>query len=162
MSGQQEAPDGVPAGEVYDWFVRGLDLLEGGNAQAAAALLAHARSAEPASASILEALARATFDAGRYPEAHDLFRELVETTPDDDYARFGLGLSRLRVGDVPGAVEQLALAAAMRPTRAEYQRALREARATLRAREMSSSSGTGDLGDPGDPGDSGAGEERPT
>jgi predicted Zn-dependent protease len=127
--------DGRPAGEVYDWFVRGLSLLEGGNAEAAASLLTHARAHEPDSASILEALARATFDSGRYDEAHQLFGELVEATPDNDYARFGLGLSRMRVGDVTGAVEQLALATAMRPAREDYQRALREARATLRARE---------------------------
>jgi predicted Zn-dependent protease len=128
-------PDGGPAGEVYDWFVRGVSLLESGNAEAAAALLAHARSAEPGSASILEALARATFDAGRHTEALTLFAELAEASPDNDYARFGLGLSRMRTGDVTGAVEQLALAAAMRPGRADYQQALREARATLRARE---------------------------
>ena len=39
------------------------------------------------------------------------------------------------MGDVPGAVEQLAMAATMRPGRQDYQRALREARATLAARE---------------------------
>lgn len=127
--------DGVPAGEVYDWFVRGLGLLDGGNAEAAASLLAHAHAREPESASILEALARATFDAGRYAEASRLFGELVETTPDNDYARFGLGLTRMRLGDVPGAVEQLALATAMRPARQDYQQALREARATVRSRE---------------------------
>jgi predicted Zn-dependent protease len=132
--------DRRPAGEVYDWFVRGLRLLEGGNADAAASVLAHAHEAEPDSASILEALARATFDAGRYREAQALFAELVETTPDNDYARFGLGLTRMRVGDVSGAVEQLALATAMRPARADYQQALRAARATLRARR--------DLADP--------------
>ena len=131
---EQGRSDGVPSGEVYDWFVRGLRLLDGGNAEAAAALLEHARSAEPSSASILEALARATFDAGRYADAHSLFGELAETSPDNDYARFGLGLSRMRTGDVSGAVEQLALAAAMRPGRTDYQQALREARATLRAR----------------------------
>jgi len=126
--------EGEPAGEVYDWYVRGLRLLETGNAAAAAELLAHAHFREPDSASVLEALARATFDARRYAEAHRFFGVLVETTPDNDYARFGLGLSRMRAGDVPGAVEQLALAAAMRPERADYQQALREARATLRAR----------------------------
>lgn len=126
--------EGEPAGEVYDWYVRGLRLLETGNAAAAAELLAHAHSREPDSASVLEALARATFDARRYAESHRFFGVLVETTPDNDYARFGLGLSRMRAGDVPGAVEQLALAAAMRPERADYQQALREARATLRAR----------------------------
>ncbi|MGH8894482.1 MAG: tetratricopeptide repeat protein [Actinomycetes bacterium] len=131
----QPAADGTPAGEVYDWFVRGLRLLESGNADAAASLLAHAHASEPESASILEALARATFDAGRYDDAGRLFGELVEITPDNDYARFGLGLTRMRVGDVPGAVEQLALATAMRPARKDYQQALSEARATLRARE---------------------------
>lgn len=130
----EQRNDGEPAGEVYDWFVRGLRLLDGGNAEAAAALLAHAHAREPGSASILEALARAAFDAGRYQQAHDLFGELAETAPDNDYARFGLGLTRMRRGDVTGAVEQLALAAAMRPARADYQQALREARATLRAR----------------------------
>ena len=126
---------GTPAGEVYDWYVRGLALLDGGNAEAAAAVLTHARDREPGSASILEALARATFDAGRYADAGRLFGELAEASPDSDYARFGLGLSRVRSGDVAGGVQHLALAAAMRPARAEYQRALREARATLRARE---------------------------
>lgn len=126
--------EGEPGGEVYDWFVRGLDLLEGGNAAAAAELLAHAHAREPESASILEALARATFDARRYVEAHRLFGQLAQTSPDSDYARFGLGLSLLRVGDVPAAVEQLALAAAMRPDRTDYGQALRGARATLRAR----------------------------
>lgn len=134
MGGPGGEPRGGPGGEVYDWFVRGLRLLESGDAEAAAELLAHARAREPESASILEALARATFDARRYAEAHRLFGRLAETTPDNDYARFGLGLSLLRVGDVPAAVEQLALATAMRPARADYQQALREARATLRAR----------------------------
>jgi predicted Zn-dependent protease len=132
---EDSARDGVPAGEVYDWFVRGTTLLESGNPEAAAELLAHAHSREPESASVLEALARALFDARRYAGAADRFTELVELSPDSDYARFGLGLSRLRLGDLGGAIEQLALAAAMRPERAEYQQVLREARATARARE---------------------------
>ena len=134
---------GEPAGEVYDWYVRGVDLLETGNAAAAAELLAHARAREPDSASVLEALARATFDARRYAEAHRIFAQLVDTTPDNDYARFGLGLSRMRMGDVPGAVEQLALAAAMRPGRRDYQQALREARATIQARADAAGSADG-------------------
>ena len=64
---------------------------------------------------MLEALARALFDARRYGEAADRFTELVETSPDNDYARFGLGLSRMRLGDLTAAVEQLAMATAMRP-----------------------------------------------
>lgn len=125
---------GRPAGEVYDWFVRGRTLLEGGNPEAAAELLTHAREREPESASVLEALARALFDARRYPEAEHRFTELVAASPDDDYARFGLGLTRMRLGDLAGAVQQLSMAAIMRPARADYQQALREARATVRAR----------------------------
>ena len=143
---EDSARDGVPAGEVYDWFVRGTTLLESGNPEAAAELLAHARTREPESASVLEALARALFDARRYAEAADRFTELVELSPDSDYARFGLGLSRLRLGDLGGATEQLALAAAMRPGRADYQQVLREARATARAREEAAGRSSVDAG----------------
>jgi Flp pilus assembly protein TadD len=126
---------GQPSGEVYDWYVRAMQLLEGGNPEAAASLLAHARAEEPSSTSVLEALARAVFDARRYAESAALFGELIEVNPDNDYARFGLGLARMRMGDVTGAVEQLALAVAMRPGSKEYDQALRAARATLRLRE---------------------------
>ena len=95
--------DGVPAGEVYDWYVRGTTLLESGNPEAAAELLGHAHRREPESASVLEALARALFDARRYAEAAGRFTELVEVSPDSDYARFGLGLSRMRLDDLAGA-----------------------------------------------------------
>lgn len=129
-----QSAGGLPAGSVYDWYVRGRTLLDSGNPEAAAELLRHAREHEPESASVLEALARALFDAHRYTEAERRFTELVESSPDDDYARFGLGLTRLRLGDLGGAVQQLAMAATMRPARADYQQALREARATVRAR----------------------------
>ena len=133
-AGDTAEGQGLPAGEVYDWYVRGRTLLDSGNQEAAAELLSHAREHEPESASVLETLARALFDAHRYAEAEARFTELVETSPDDDYARFGLGLTRLRLGDLGGAVQQLAMAATMRPARADYQQTLREARATVRAR----------------------------
>jgi Flp pilus assembly protein TadD len=100
-------------------------------------LLTHAHAEEPSSASVLEALARAVFDARRHAEAAEHFTALIEVQPDNDYARFGLGLSRMRSGDHAGAVEQLALAVAMRPDRRDYEQALKEARATLRFREQS-------------------------
>ena len=62
-------PDVLPQGEVYDWYVRGLDLLESGNAAAAVTLLTHAANSEPESRSVREALARAQFDSGLYDEA---------------------------------------------------------------------------------------------
>ena len=95
-----------------------MELLRRGSPAAAAQVLQRASTAEPASRSVREALARAQFDAGRYAEAADNFRMIVEASPSDDYAHFGLGL---------------ALAAAMRPDAAHYTEALRSVRATLRA-----------------------------
>jgi tetratricopeptide (TPR) repeat protein len=118
-----------PVGGVYEWYVRGVELLEGGDPAAASQLLARAAAAEPTSRSIREALARALFDAGRYEEARAAFRSLVAADPADDYALFGVGLAAARLGDHKDAVEHLALAAAMRPDVADYGRALRRARA---------------------------------
>jgi Flp pilus assembly protein TadD len=137
---QGRVSEGEPAGEVYDWYTRAVELLEGGNPQAAAELLAHARARVPESASVLEALARATFDARRFGEAASLFADLADHSPDNDYAHFGLGLSRMRLGDHAGAIDPLAMAAAMRPGRKEYGQALREARATIRFRQQGAGS----------------------
>ncbi|NHC47083.1 tetratricopeptide repeat protein [Motilibacter aurantiacus] len=126
-----------PAGGVYDWYVRGMSLLEGGSPEAAAQLLERAHHEEPASNSIREAFARALFDARRYPAAVEQFAELAEREPDNDYARFGLGLTRFRLGEFEAAVSHLSMAVAMRPGRPEYVRALREAQATVKAREQS-------------------------
>src|ERR1700731_2986742 len=110
----------LPEGDVHAWYRRGMELLGNGSPAAAAQVLQRASTAEPASRSIREALARAQFDAGRYAEAAGNFRLIVEASPSDDYAHFGLGL---------------ALAAAMRPDDRHYTEALRSVRATLRARE---------------------------
>jgi len=132
--GEHARDERPPAGEVYDWYVRGLDLLARGEAAAAAQVLGHAMRAEPESRSIREALSRAHFDAGRYDEALANFRVLVDGRPDDDYAHFGLGLAAQRLGDLETAAEHLALAAAMRPELRHYADALRGVRATRRVR----------------------------
>ena len=49
----------LPAGEVYDWYTRGMQLLAAGDAAAAAQLLEHAARAEPDARSVREGLARA-------------------------------------------------------------------------------------------------------
>jgi tetratricopeptide (TPR) repeat protein len=125
----------LPDGDVHAWYRRGLELLGRGSPAAAAQVLQRAATAEPASRSVREALARAQFDAGRYAEAADNFRMLVEASPSDDYAHFGLGLALARIGHHAAAAEYLALAAAMRPDAAHYTEALRAVRATLRAQE---------------------------
>jgi Flp pilus assembly protein TadD len=110
-------------------------LLGKGSPAAAAQVLQRAATAEPNSRSVREALARAQFDTGRYAEAADNFRVIVEASPSDDYAHFGLGLSLCRTGDPERAAEYLALAAAMSPDRKPYTDALRQVRATLEARK---------------------------
>ncbi|TDD74774.1 tetratricopeptide repeat protein [Actinomadura rubrisoli] len=119
---------------MYEWYTRGLELLRSGSASAALQLLIRAADAEPGSHSIREALGRAQFGARLFGEAAESFRGIVEEEPAEDYARFGLGLALSRMGDLEGAVEHLALAAAMRPDNQDYTRALRHARATLESR----------------------------
>jgi Flp pilus assembly protein TadD len=123
-----------PEGDPHEWYQRGLELLSRGSPAAAAQILQRAASAEPGSRSVREALARAQFDARRYTEAADNFRLIVEASPADDYAHFGLGLSLARSGDPASAAEYLALAAAMRPDHKHYTTALLQVRATLHSR----------------------------
>ena len=120
---------GAPEGGVYEWYQRGLALLANGHPAAAATLLARAAEEEPGSRSVLEALARAQYDAGRYQEAIASFTQLIAVNPTDDYAHFGLGLAASRAGELQTAAEHLALAVAMRPDLGHYARALRGVRA---------------------------------
>jgi tetratricopeptide (TPR) repeat protein len=132
----QRDAGGAAPDDTYDLYRRGLDLLGKGSAAAAAQLLERAAAAEPESRSILEALARAQFDTRRYEDAAVSFRRIVEASPTDDYAQFGLGLALSRTGHHDAAAEHLALAAAMRPDLRHYTEALRSVRATLKARNL--------------------------
>jgi tetratricopeptide (TPR) repeat protein len=118
-----------PEGGVYEWYQRGMHLLGNGDPAAAATLLERAAEAEPASRSVLEGLARAQYDAGRYDDAIASFTRLTVVNPTDDYAQFGLGLAASRAGHLKLAAEHLALAVAMRPDLGHYARALRGVRA---------------------------------
>ena len=130
----RESAEPAHTADTHQLYQRGLDLLGRGSPAAAAQLLQRAAVAEPRSRSIREALARAQFDTGQYAAAADNFRLIVEASPSDDYAQFGLGLALARTGDQSGAAEHLALAAAMRPNLRHYTDALRSVRATLQAR----------------------------
>ena len=118
-----------PGGGVYEWYQRALQLLGDRNPDAAATLLERALAEEPGSRSVLEALARAQYDAGRFRAAMDSFDRLIAVNPTDDYAHFGLGLAASREGELELATEHLALAVAMRPDQGHYARALRGVRA---------------------------------
>lgn len=131
--GDDEA--GRPAGDVYDWYVRGQELLAQRHPAAAAQLLRRAVEAEPNSRAAREALGRALFDAREYEAAREVFATIVADYPSDDYAHFGLGLAALRARDYRVAVEHLSLAVAMKPGQYHYATALRAARVRLEAEE---------------------------
>jgi Flp pilus assembly protein TadD len=134
MRERARSDEGAPIGDVYEWFRRGTALLADGHAGAAQQLLTRAAAAEPGSAAIRETLARAQFDARAYGAALESFRELALADPSDDYAQFGWGLAAARTGDFEESAVHLALAVAMRPEAAHYRAALRQTRATLKAR----------------------------
>jgi predicted Zn-dependent protease len=134
-NGGKEPGAGPDPTDVHAWYTTGMELLGKGSPAAAAQVLQRAANAEPTSRSVREALARAQFDTGQYRAAADNFRAIVEASPSDDYAHFGLGLSLARAGDHSAAAEYLALAAAMRPDRKHYTDALRQVRATLKFRK---------------------------
>ncbi|MFN8171923.1 MAG: tetratricopeptide repeat protein [Candidatus Nanopelagicales bacterium] len=121
---------------LYDQYRRAIALLEGGSPDAAAVLLARLRVEDPGSTSVLEAHARALFDSHRYEEAASAFGELVERSPDEDYAHYGLGLSLWRLQRFPQARDHLAMAFVMKPSRSEYGDALAQVKATLRSRSL--------------------------
>ena len=89
--------------EAFSAFQQGSHLLETANHHAAATVLERARDLEPGTGSIREALARAYYATGRVRAAEAEFAAAVEIDPVNDYAHFGLGLCRLRIGDRTGA-----------------------------------------------------------
>ena len=119
MSGEELTPD-ERAEHVYDLYQRGSALLEAGDFLAAAIPLEQARSYEPDKTSIREALGRAYFRSGRYAQARDEFAAVVERSPVNDYAHFCLGRALSLTGRRQEAKHHLALAACLRPERADY------------------------------------------
>ena len=119
---------------VYEWYQRGLSLIEAGDFHAAATLLERAAAAEPGKTSIHEALARAYFRSGRFSDALDQFNVVIELSPANDYGYFGRGLSLDRLGRLPEAVGHLRMANVMRPGNADYEAALASSEARLAGR----------------------------
>ena len=116
--------DVVSTAPAYDWFQRGIALLDAGDFHAAATLLERAAEAEPGKGSIHEALARAYFRSGRFKAALDQFTRVLELSPVNDYAHFGSGLCLGRLGKLREAVGHLRMANVMRPGNRDYEEAL--------------------------------------
>jgi Flp pilus assembly protein TadD len=106
--------------DVYDLYRRGSELLEAGDYSAAAIPLEKASRYEPDKTSIREALGRAYFRAGRYAQAREEFRAVVERAPVNDFAHFCLGRALEKTGRRDEAKRHLALACNLRPDRADY------------------------------------------
>jgi Flp pilus assembly protein TadD len=106
--------------QVYDLYRRGSDLLEHGDFSAATIPLEKARDLEPEKSSIREALGRAYFRTGRYEQASVEFQAVVDRYPVNDFAHFCLGRSLEKSGRAREARKHLALAASLRPERADY------------------------------------------
>jgi len=117
----------VDDGDAYLAFQEGSRLLADGNAHAAVVALERARRLEPEKGSVRETLARAYYQSGRFEFAEREFRAALDLEPVNDYAHYGLGLCRLRVGDLTGARAHLRLAIVMRPDNDHYQHALDQA-----------------------------------
>ena len=140
-SGREDA-----ATSSYDRYQRAVELLDAGDSQGAAVILAGLLESDGRTASVLEAYARALFDSRRYHDAAEAFAELVERSPAEDYAHYGLGLSLWRLQRFLPARDHLAMAFVMRPDRAEYGQALGQVKATLRARALDNLPLEGPLG----------------
>ncbi|MFZ4515552.1 MAG: tetratricopeptide repeat protein [Acidimicrobiia bacterium] len=117
--------------DAYEAFQEGSRLLNSGDAHPAVVLLERARELEPEQGSIRETLARAYFCTGRFAASAAEFAKTLELDPVNDYALYGLGMCALRTNDLENAMRNLRLAVAMRPESADYQNALREARARV-------------------------------
>src|SRR3954451_18343484 len=106
--------------KVYDLYKRGSELLEHGDFSAAAIPLEQAAAMEPEKSSVREALGRASFRTGRYEDAAGEFQAVVDRYPVNDFAHFCLGRSLEKSGRTREARKHLALAASLRPERADY------------------------------------------
>jgi Flp pilus assembly protein TadD len=105
---------------LYTLVQNGMHLLENGDYEAATIPLARAAKEAPEKSSIREALGRAYFRSGRFPEAATEFEAVVERYPVNDYAHFCLGRALSLSGEPDRARRHLALAANLRPDRRDY------------------------------------------
>src|SRR6266508_2377823 len=104
----------------YDLFQQGRAHLRKGMAAQATVSLEKAKRREPEKASIREALAIAYFRMQRYKEAESEFRAMVELSPADDYAHYGLGRALEKLGRKAEARGHYKLASSLRPSSEHY------------------------------------------
>ena len=111
--------------ETFDLFQQGRAHLEKGRAAQATVALEKAKRREPEKASIREALGIAYFRMQRYKEAESEFRTMLDLSPADDYAHYGLARALEKLGRKAEARGHLKLAKSLRPDSEHYAQRLR-------------------------------------
>ena len=111
--------------ETYDLFQKGRAHLKKGMAAQATVSLEKAKKREPDKASIRESLGIAYFRLQRYKEAEAEFRAMLELSPADDYAHYGLARALEQLGRKNEARGHLKLAKSLRPSSEHYAERLR-------------------------------------
>ena len=106
--------------ETYDLYQQGRAHLKGGSAAQATVALEKAKRREPEKASIREALGIAYLRIQRYEEAEQEFRVMLELSPADHYAHYGLGRALEKQGKQAEANGHYKLASSLRPQNEHY------------------------------------------
>ena len=106
--------------ETYDLFQQGRAHLRKGRAAQATVALEKAKRREPNKASIREALGIAYLRIQRYEEAEHEFRAMLELSPADHYAHYGLGRALEKQGRETEANGHYKLASSLRPQSTHY------------------------------------------
>src|SRR6266536_1827145 len=112
--------------EIYDYFQQGRRHLKKGMAAQATVPLEKAKRRAPDKASIRESLGIAYFRIGRYDEAADEFRAMLELSPADDYAHYALGRCLEKQGKAAEANGHYKLASSLRPGNADYRARIKD------------------------------------
>ena len=115
----------------YALLQRGHELMRRRHNAQAAIVLERASRLEPGRGSILEALARASFNAGHHARALEAFEALLEVDPSSHFGHFGLAQSLRKVGRPVEAITHLRLACALAPGSTLYRGALARAEASV-------------------------------
>ncbi len=106
--------------DTYDLYQQGRAHLRRGRAAQATVALEKAKRREPEKASIREALGIAYLRIERYEEAEQEFRKMLELSPADHYAHYGLGRALEKQGRETEANGHYKLASSLRPQSRHY------------------------------------------
>jgi Flp pilus assembly protein TadD len=112
--------------DTYDLYQQGRAHLRKGQAAQATVALEKAKRREPEKASIREALGIAYLRIERYAEAEQEFRKMLELSPADHYAHYGLGRALEKQGREAEANGHFKLASSLRPQSRHYASRIRD------------------------------------